>query len=89
MKHYLLPLSEEFIEEHHRIVESKLGLISREITDNRACSREELESLYRKIVSYVLLRSGVGSPTDLKIVREATGKKNTKKHTAAQFPFYK
>ncbi|CAK6446786.1 unnamed protein product [Pipistrellus nathusii] len=63
---------EEFIEEHHRIVESKLGLISREITDNRACSREELESLYRKIVSYVLLRSGVGSPTDLKIVREAT-----------------
>ncbi|XP_014316875.1 cilia- and flagella-associated protein 206 [Myotis lucifugus] len=63
---------EEFIEEHHRIVESKLAFIIKEITDNRACSREELESLYRKIVSYVLLRSGVGSPTDLKTVREAT-----------------
>ncbi|XP_036174257.1 cilia- and flagella-associated protein 206 [Myotis myotis] len=63
---------EEFIEEHHRIMESKLGFIIKEITDNRACSREELESLYRKIVSYVLLRSGVGSPTDLKVVREAT-----------------
>ncbi|XP_045044478.1 cilia- and flagella-associated protein 206 isoform X3 [Desmodus rotundus] len=63
---------EEFLEEHHRIVESKLGLVTREITDNRACAREELESLYRKIVSYVLLRSGVGSPTDIKIVREAT-----------------
>ncbi|XP_035880337.1 cilia- and flagella-associated protein 206 isoform X3 [Phyllostomus discolor] len=63
---------EEFLEEHHRIVESKLGPVTREITDNRACARDELESLYRKIVSYVLLRSGVGSPTDIKIVRETT-----------------
>ncbi len=30
-------------------------------------------ALYRKIVSYVLLRSGLGSPTDIAIVREATG----------------
>eukprot|EP00731_Ephydatia_muelleri_P039091 Em1095g1a len=28
--------------------------------------------LYRKIVSYVLLRSGLGSPTDIAVVREAT-----------------
>ncbi|XP_014636589.1 PREDICTED: UPF0704 protein C6orf165 homolog isoform X3 [Ceratotherium simum simum] len=63
---------EEFLEEHHRVLESRLGSVSREITDNRACAREELESLYRKIVSYVLLRSGLGSPTDIKVVREAT-----------------
>ncbi|XP_042795253.1 cilia- and flagella-associated protein 206 isoform X4 [Panthera leo] len=63
---------EEFLEEHHRILESRLGSVIREITDNRACTREELESLYRKIVSYVLLRSGLGSPTDIKVVREAT-----------------
>ncbi|XP_077018496.1 cilia- and flagella-associated protein 206 [Tamandua tetradactyla] len=63
---------EEFIEEHHRVLESRLSSVSREITDNRACAREELESLYRKVVSYVLLRSGLGSPTDIKIVREAT-----------------
>ncbi|KAB1275734.1 Cilia- and flagella-associated protein 206, partial [Camelus dromedarius] len=62
----------EFLEEHHRVIESRLSSVSREITDNRACVREELESLYRKIVSYVLLRSGLGSPTDIKIVREAT-----------------
>lgn len=85
MKHCLLPLLEEFIEEHHRIMESKLGFIIKEITDNRACSREELESLYRKIVSYVLLRSGIGSPTDLKVVREATGEKTNN----TQCPFYK
>ncbi|XP_036869722.2 cilia- and flagella-associated protein 206 isoform X1 [Manis javanica] len=63
---------EEFLEEHHRVLESRLGSVSREITDNRACAREELESLYRKIVSYVLLRTGLGSPTDVRIVREAT-----------------
>ncbi|XP_065745121.1 cilia- and flagella-associated protein 206 isoform X2 [Phocoena phocoena] len=63
---------EEFLEEHHRVLESRLSSVSREITDSRACVREELESLYRKIVSYVLLRSGLGSPTDIKIVREAT-----------------
>ncbi|DAA26170.1 cilia- and flagella-associated protein 206 [Bos taurus] len=63
---------EEFLEEHHQVIESRLSSVSREITDSRACVREELESLYRKIVSYVLLRSGLGSPTDIKIVREAT-----------------
>ena len=74
MEHCLLPFLEEFLEEHHRVIESRLSSVSREITDSRACAREELESLYRKIVSYVLLRSGLGSPTDIKIVREATGK---------------
>ncbi|KAG8524487.1 Cilia- and flagella-associated protein 206 [Galemys pyrenaicus] len=63
---------EEFLQEHHRVLESRLYPVSREITDNRATAREELESLYRKIVSYVLLQSGLGSPTDIRIVREAT-----------------
>ncbi|XP_069344562.1 cilia- and flagella-associated protein 206 [Eulemur rufifrons] len=63
---------DEFLEEHHRVLDSRISSVSREITDNRACTKEELESLYRKIVSYVLLRSGLGSPTDIKIVREAT-----------------
>ncbi|XP_069829653.1 cilia- and flagella-associated protein 206 [Dendropsophus ebraccatus] len=62
----------EFLEEHHRVLESRLASVSREITDSRARTAEELESLYRKIVSYVLLRSGLGSPTDIRVVREAT-----------------
>ncbi|KAM5257116.1 cilia- and flagella-associated protein 206 [Ctenodactylus gundi] len=63
---------EDFLQEHHEVLESRLSTVSREITDNRACAREELESLYRKIVSYVLLCSGLGSPVDIKVVREAT-----------------
>ncbi|XP_044277939.1 cilia- and flagella-associated protein 206 [Varanus komodoensis] len=62
----------ELINEQHRVLESRLAPVSREITDNRARTREELESVYRKIVSYVLLRSGLGSPTDIKVIREAT-----------------
>ncbi|XP_073445708.1 cilia- and flagella-associated protein 206 isoform X2 [Dendrobates tinctorius] len=62
----------EFLDEHHRVLESRLAPVCREITDSRARIAEELENLYRKIVSYVLLRSGLGSPTDIKVVREAT-----------------
>ena len=37
------------------------------------CSIIPYSALYRKIVSFVLLRSGLGSPTDIAVVREATG----------------
>ena len=67
-------VSADFLEEHRRVLESRLQPVIREITDSRARTREELESLYRKIVSAVLLRSGLGSPTDIAVVREATGK---------------
>jgi len=63
----------DFLDEHRRVLESRLQPVLREITDSRARTREELESLYRKIVSAVLLRSGLGSPTDINVVREATG----------------
>lgn len=62
----------DFLEEHRRVLESRLQPVVREITDSRARTRDELESLYRKIVSAVLLRSGLGSPTDIAVVREAT-----------------
>ncbi|XP_064630371.1 cilia- and flagella-associated protein 206-like [Lineus longissimus] len=62
----------DFLDEHRRVLDSRLQPVIREITDSRARTREELESLYRKIVSAVLLRSGLGSPTDIAVVREAT-----------------
>lgn len=45
----------------------------REITDSRPRVQEEMENVYRKIVSYVLLSSGLGPPTDIQVVREVTG----------------
>ncbi|KAJ8275035.1 hypothetical protein COCON_G00096600 [Conger conger] len=62
----------ELLEEHQRVLRSRLAAVSREITESRVKDREELDILYLAIVSYVLLRSGVGSPTDINTVREAT-----------------
>ncbi|XP_072355892.1 cilia- and flagella-associated protein 206 isoform X1 [Scyliorhinus torazame] len=62
----------EFLAEHRCVLESRLAPVCREITDSRARTRDELECLYRKIVSYMLLHSGLGSPTEISVVREAT-----------------
>lgn len=63
----------EFLEEIHQAVESRLKPVSREITDSRVKTREELDALYRKIITYILLRSSMGSPTDVNTLQEATG----------------
>ncbi|XP_070843425.1 cilia- and flagella-associated protein 206 [Chaetodon trifascialis] len=60
----------EFLEEIHRVLESKLSPVSRLITDSRVKTREELDALYHKIISYILLRSGMGSSTDVNTVQE-------------------
>ncbi|XP_022593546.1 cilia- and flagella-associated protein 206 [Seriola dumerili] len=62
----------EFLEEIPRLVESRLSTVSRDITDSRVKTREELDALYRKIITYILLRSGMGSPADVNAVQEAT-----------------
>uniref|UniRef100_A0A8D3DFA0 Cilia- and flagella-associated protein 206 n=1 Tax=Scophthalmus maximus TaxID=52904 RepID=A0A8D3DFA0_SCOMX len=61
-----------FLEEIHRVAECRLNTVSREITDSRVKTREELDALYRKIVTYILLRSAMGSPTHGDTVQEAT-----------------
>jgi len=55
------------------VLDLRLQPVVREISESHARTRDELESLYRKIVSYVLLRSGLGAATDVGVVREATG----------------
>ncbi|XP_053193110.1 cilia- and flagella-associated protein 206 [Scomber japonicus] len=62
----------EFLEEIHRVLESRLSSVSREITDSRVTSRDQLDALYRKIINYILLRSAMGSPTDSNTVKETT-----------------
>ncbi|XP_068433193.1 cilia- and flagella-associated protein 206 [Clinocottus analis] len=60
----------EFLDEVHRALESNLSAASREITDSRARTREELDALYHRIITYVLLRSGMGSPADHDTMQE-------------------
>ena len=63
----------EFIQEHQRLLATRLAPESRDITERRGGTQADLEELYRRVISYLLLSSGVGSPNDVNTVREATG----------------
>ena len=43
---YSLFFSADFLEEHRRVLESRLSPVVREITDSRARNRDELEGMY-------------------------------------------
>ncbi|KAI5607502.1 cilia- and flagella-associated protein 206 [Silurus asotus] len=62
----------EFVEEHRKVSQMCLLSVCREITDSRAKSRDELDALYRAIVTYVLQSSSLGSTSDPNNVQEAT-----------------
>ncbi|NXJ83058.1 CF206 protein, partial [Trogon melanurus] len=62
----------ELLSEQHRILEGRLAPVVREIIESHPRVLKEMENVYRKIVSYVLLSSGLGSPTDIEVVREVT-----------------
>jgi len=63
---------EEMLEEHGIVTNRRLTPMSREICDSKARTRNGYDSLYRKMVAYVILASGLGSPTDIVVVRETT-----------------
>ncbi|XP_031466937.1 cilia- and flagella-associated protein 206 [Phasianus colchicus] len=60
----------ELLREHRRVLEGRLAPLLRDITDSRPRTQEEMKHVYQRIVSYVLLSSGLGSPTDIEVVRE-------------------
>ncbi|NXF19537.1 CF206 protein, partial [Rhodinocichla rosea] len=63
---------DELLSEQERVLEGKLAPVVRAITESGPHAQEEMENVYQKIVTYVLLRSGLGSPTDIEAVREVT-----------------
>ncbi|KAL9864408.1 cilia- and flagella-associated protein 206 isoform 2-T4 [Geothlypis trichas] len=63
---------DELLSEQDRVLEGKLAPAVRAITESGPHTQEEMENVYQKIVACVLLRSGLGSPTDIEAVREVT-----------------
>ncbi|NWH87974.1 CF206 protein, partial [Aegithalos caudatus] len=63
---------DELLSEQERVLEGKLAPVVRAITESGPHAQEEMENVYQNIVTYVLLRSGLGSPTDIEAVREVT-----------------
>ncbi|CAG5950343.1 unnamed protein product, partial [Menidia menidia] len=62
----------ELVEEIHRVLDSRLSPLKREITDSRLKTRDDLDHLYHKMITYILLKSSLGSPTDVIAVQETT-----------------
>ncbi|XP_071404819.1 cilia- and flagella-associated protein 206 isoform X1 [Pithys albifrons albifrons] len=61
----------ELLHEQQCVLEGKLAPMVRDITNSCPHVQEEME-VYQNIVTYVLLRSGLGSPADIEAVREVT-----------------
>ncbi|XP_068199095.1 cilia- and flagella-associated protein 206 isoform X2 [Antennarius striatus] len=61
----------EFLDRIQQETERKLSPLRTEITDTWGKTSKELNDLYRKIITYILLSSGMGSPTDVKAEGEA------------------
>ncbi|XP_077566325.1 cilia- and flagella-associated protein 206 [Stigmatopora nigra] len=62
----------EFLKEINWMLESRLNQVSREITESRMKTKDHLDALYRKIITFILLGSGMGSPSDVSAVQEVT-----------------
>lgn len=68
-----LPFAGELLGEQHRVLEGRLAPLVRGITESCPQVQEEIKNVYRKIINYVLLSSGLGSSADTEVVREVTG----------------
>ncbi|NXW69445.1 CF206 protein, partial [Hirundo rustica] len=63
---------DELLSEQERVLEGKLAPVVGAITESGPHAQEEMENVYQNIITYVLLRSGLGSPTDIEAIREVT-----------------
>ncbi|NXC79793.1 CF206 protein, partial [Cercotrichas coryphoeus] len=63
---------DELLSEQERVLEGKLAPLVRAITESGPQAQEDMENVYQKIITYALLRSGMGSPADIEAVREVT-----------------
>ncbi|XP_063245691.1 cilia- and flagella-associated protein 206 [Prinia subflava] len=63
---------DELLSEQERVLKGKLAPVVRAITERDPHGQEETENVYQKMVTYALLRCGLGSPTDIEAIREVT-----------------
>uniref|UniRef100_A0A3Q3X3S5 Cilia- and flagella-associated protein 206 n=1 Tax=Mola mola TaxID=94237 RepID=A0A3Q3X3S5_MOLML len=61
----------EFFEAIQQVAESRLSPVRKQITNSKGTTWEGLSALYSLMVSYTLLRSGIGSLADPSTVQEA------------------
>jgi hypothetical protein len=64
----------DIISENRASIKLRTTPFVKEIIETHAKTKEDLEKLYRKIVVTTVISSGLGNPTHLNILRDATGK---------------
>lgn len=64
----------DIINDNRASIKFQTAPFIKEIIATYAKTKEDLEKLYRKIVVTTVISSGLGNPTHLNILREATGK---------------
>ncbi|KAI9327436.1 hypothetical protein BDR26DRAFT_940492 [Obelidium mucronatum] len=68
----IFPAQADYLHREKMTRIANCSTILREITEVKSKNISIYEGLYRKIVSYVILRSHVGNATDIRVIREAT-----------------
>ena len=57
--------------DHRHQLDSKLSSLMRMVVEDSAKTKLGLDSLYRRLVTLIVLRSGLGNPTDAAVIQEA------------------
>ena len=63
--------AEDVITDHRHQLDSKLASLTRMVVEDTARTKQGLDSLYRRLVTLLVLRSGLGNPTDPAVLQEA------------------
>lgn len=74
MINILIFISDEIKKDHHKIIFKKSLPILKEITEANPLSKEDTDQLYKKIVLFTVVYSGLGNPTSQTVLREANRK---------------
>ncbi len=67
----------EMARRHQRRVDARLAPLIREIAESQPRNQTERDALYAKIVTSVMVRTGLGHPTRAAVVRETTAVANS------------
>ena len=59
------------VTDHRHQLDTKLSSLMRMVVEDTSKTKQGLDSLYRRLVTLIVLRSGLGNPTETTVIQEA------------------
>ena len=59
------------VTDHRHQLDTKLSSLMRMVVEDTSKTKQGLDSLYRRLVTLIVLRSGLGNPTEATVIQEA------------------